>query len=113
MTPLTKERFDQMRCHHHGGDPQPVYMHGRCHVRAKNKVSLDEDILSVSCSVCNSMIVEALIVKNESFNQATQGAMSCAGHCGNGLWTLYLEGDLYIICAGCDQPLTILEVKKP
>jgi hypothetical protein len=103
-----------MRCHKHGGEPTPVYMHGRCHPRAKNKVSLDEDVLTVSCSECNSVIVEASIVQNASHRHTPQGAQSCEkcpGPPGMGIWTLYQEGDLYVICTGCDKPMTILEVQ--
>ena len=110
--PLTQIQLDQMRCCSPDGKPQPLYMHGRCHVRAENKVALNKDILSVSCSKCNRAIVEAEIVDNDSFRAAPQGTLGCSHHKDGGLWALYSEGDMFILCAKCNQPVTVLEVRS-
>lgn len=122
---LTREQLDKMTCSVPGcaHETHPLVLHGRCHPKSPQSVrmSIDERALEVSCKSCGAFIsllavaleeVEAIariLGEAEIESARAQGLLpgmrfhqNC--HRGTGLYAVYSNGHLIVMCAECQTP---------
>jgi hypothetical protein len=99
------------------GKPEPLYLHARCHMdsKADGKLVIEHHddgqhaLIELSCCECSAPVGSVAI---ETPPLDIQRVMLHHGHDDSSRTYLYFEGDLFIMCDECRQPVAILAVKE-